>query len=412
MMNEFKFNKTYSSLKESYLILYKELSVMKKKNEQLKQRVKELETSNQHMLTKEEMKEMIKEGLTPITNALLGKERETVNVGIQTEKIIKDKKKVQKITIIEKVMQSEELDTTNFGVTSLIETKDKRIASGGQDGNISISSYDLNKKTWKIDIHKEKAHGYWVKCLCILNGNRLLSGGHDKLIKIWTISKRDITLIKEIKEHTQAVNWIIPLSKERFTSGSFDCTIKIWKDNNSYECLSTLIHNECISSILQLRGKEVLVSSGFKGLFGVTFWNLNNYTKLHAIKGYDVRWPTHMIELFDGNIALSTWNYPCLIVIIDNSTYQVKKEIKFGPMKEWSLGSAAPCFSLHVFDKHSFFFVRDGYFVQISNEDGSILFQSKGGRFDGYYGVIPLEGGEYFALNNDKGIAIIKPCYV
>ena len=82
MMNIFKINKTYSSLHESYLRLYKELSTVKEKNEQLMQRVKELETNN---LTKEEMKGMIKEGLALITNILLGKETETVNAQTQTD---------------------------------------------------------------------------------------------------------------------------------------------------------------------------------------------------------------------------------------------------------------------------------------------------------------------------------------
>ena len=36
-MDELKINDTYSSLKMSYIILKKELSIMKKKNEQLKQ---------------------------------------------------------------------------------------------------------------------------------------------------------------------------------------------------------------------------------------------------------------------------------------------------------------------------------------------------------------------------------------
>ena len=48
---------------------------MKKKNEWLKQRVKELETNNQRTLTKQEMKEILKEGLTPITNVLIGGNR-------------------------------------------------------------------------------------------------------------------------------------------------------------------------------------------------------------------------------------------------------------------------------------------------------------------------------------------------
>ena len=44
MMNEFKFNEAYSSLKESCLKLYKELFTMKEKNEHLIQKLKVLES--------------------------------------------------------------------------------------------------------------------------------------------------------------------------------------------------------------------------------------------------------------------------------------------------------------------------------------------------------------------------------
>ena len=88
MMKQFKLNKTYFSLKESNLILAKELSALKEKNGQLKQKVKKLKENN---LTKEEMKEMIKNRLTPITNVLIGKE--TVTVNAETHKQTKRKKK-------------------------------------------------------------------------------------------------------------------------------------------------------------------------------------------------------------------------------------------------------------------------------------------------------------------------------
>ena len=221
MMNEYKLNETYSSLEKSYLILSKELSAMKEMNEQLKQRLKELETNN---ITKEEMKEIIKEGLTPIINVLVGKERETVNVETQTDEIEEEKK--EEIKRIQQVIESEELDTGEYGfVRSLTVTEDKRIASGGADGDISVSSYDLEKKKWKREIHKEKAHICFVYSLCPLNGNRLLSGGgyYDNSIKVWSLSDVELTLIKEIKainEYTDDVLKVIPLSKERFASCS------------------------------------------------------------------------------------------------------------------------------------------------------------------------------------------------
>jgi hypothetical protein len=70
------------------------------------------------------------------------------------------------------------------------------------------------------------------------------------------------------------------------------------------------------------------------------------------------------------------------------------------------------CSSLCVFDEHSFIYACDGTFLQISNEDGSVLFHSKGGRFHGHWGgIFPLEERKYFVIENGSRISIIKPCY-
>ena len=410
IIKQLKLNKIYSSLKEPNLILSKQLSAIKEKNEQLKQRVKELETNNQCTLTKEEMKEMLKEGLTSITNVLIGTETEKVNVETQTDKdiAIQEEKKVQEIKGIEQVIESEELDTYGF-VYSLTVTEDKRIASGGYDSNISISSYDINKKKWKREIHKENVHDGGVYSLGTLNGNKLLScGGFDHSTKVWSLSDVELTLIKKIKGHTDMVCEVIPLSKERFASCSWDKKVRVWKDDDTYECISTLQHDHWVRSILQLRGKETLVSAygEYKSSSprGISFWNINNYTKQHTIKGYRVGWSTHMIELSNGNITLSSDDEPYSIVIIDSSTYQVKKEIQ---LKKYISYYSSLC----VFDEHSFIYAYKGTFLQLSNENGSILFHSREEDFGGYRGIFPLEGGKYFAILNGKRISIIKPCF-
>ena len=309
---------------------------------------------------------------------------------------------IEKITRIENVIESEELTTlTNCRVYSLIETEDKRIASGGGDGNISISSYNINEKIWKRDIHKKDAHIGKIYSLCVLSGKRLLSGSY-RSIKIWIIFDVEITLIKELREHYNYLYKIIPLSKERFASCSDDCTVKIWKDNNTYECISTLKHNSQVKSILQLKGKDVLVSCGYSSSIGLFVWDINHYIHEHTIKGSCVSWSTHMIELSNGNIALSSnvQYYP--IVIIDSSTYQVVTMIQ---MKKYFTS----CSSLCVFNQHSFVYACNGKFFQISSEDGSILFQSKGGKFRGYYGgIIPIEKGNYFVIQNSRRISIVK----
>ena len=109
-----------------------------------------------------------------------------------------------------------------------------------------------------------------------------------------------------------------------------------------------------------------------------------------------------MIELSNGNIALSSYGYPFPIVIIESSSYQVVTVIQ---LKEYITNCSALC----VFDEHSFIYAHKGTFLQISSEDGRVLFHSEGGRFIGRTGgILRLEGGKYFAIENGKRISIIK----
>jgi hypothetical protein len=64
-----------------------------------------------------------------------------------------------------------------------------------------------------------------------------------------------------------------------------------------------------------------------------------------------------------------------------------------------------------VLNEHSFIYVCNGTLIQIANEDYSILYQLKGQNFNGDYGIISLQGGKYFAIQNDTKISIIKPYY-
>ena len=163
-MDEINYSEIHSYLNMYCLKLNKELSTMKEKNNYLEQKVKELESNIisiiQHTVTKKEMKEMITEGLSPIINILMGKakekEKETTHVQTQTKNVIIGPKK-DKIQNLEEILQSNKLDKKiededmllllqigsgicNPYLCSLTETEDKRIASGGSDGNISISS--------------------------------------------------------------------------------------------------------------------------------------------------------------------------------------------------------------------------------------------------------------------------------
>ena len=111
-----------------------------------------------------------------------------------------------------------------------------------------------------------------------------------------------------------------------------------------------------------------------------------------------------MIELSNGNIALSYSNLFSLItiVIFDSSSYGTTTI----ELTDYHFDVSSLCIS----DENSFICVREGKFLQISNEEGSLLCQSEGGKFNRYNCIIPIEGGNYFVVDNGKKITIIHPC--
>jgi WD40 repeat protein len=370
----------------------------------------------QTSVTKREMQNMLKEELSPIVDVLFGKEKKLINESTQTSNQMKFNYTLQKeqtfysheqvkqtisnIKKIEHVIASEEL---NGFIYSLIETEDKRIASGVDDGSILISSYDVNTNSWNEDIEKENAHDGSVTSLCTLKGNRLLSGSVDSSIKIWMVSLDDLTPLKVIKKHSDVIRNVISLSNERFASCSEDKTVRIWKDDNKYKNLATLKHEGKVISIRELKKKTELISCGKFVSPGLTFWDLNDYSKRYNINGYSVEHPTHIIELSNGNIVLSTNNNPFPLVIIDSSSYTVKKKIY---LEQYILAGSSLC----EFRENSFIYVYNGSFLQISNDDYSILFHKTGNKFKGFLGgVITIKEGKYFAIQNCKSISIIKP---
>ena len=408
--------------KQLYHIQSNEVLTMKEKNDYLNKKVDMLEevitSFGQIVITKEEMKNILNDKLSPIMDILIKIDKRMIDVETQTNNRIMQEKKEEKlqkakqkgkkiveqhiknINKIEEIMQSEHLD--NNGICSLTESEYNRIITGGADGNISISSYDIEEKKWNKDIYKEKAHNGWVTSLCTANDNRLISSGKDFIIKIWKIFDTEISLLKEIKGHTKTINKVILLSKERFASCSDDKTVQIWKDDKKNKQISMFKHEGPVSTILQLKGKEVLVSCVSDSSIGLAFWNLKKSFKQRIIKGYCVNWSTHMIELPDGNIAISANDEPFPIVIIDCLLYQVKKEIY---LKEY-INSPS---SLYVFNQSSFIYVGFGSFLQISSTgDHSILYKSTDGDFKGYFGgVISIEEG-LLAIQNDKSVSIVK----
>ena len=292
-------------------------------------------------------------------------------------------------------------------ICCLIKTENERIVTGTLDGTISICSFNITKKKWNRDIYKQQAHYSSIFSLCILKGNRLISGGNDKIIKIWLITDNNIIIFAELKYHTNTIQKIITVDNENFISCCQDGTIRFWENsNNQFHQNTILMNGSDVISIIKLRNKDILVSCGPSTISGICFWNLKTYFKERNITGFGIEKSNGMIELLNSNIALSSnsksLGYP--IIIIDVSSYTCISMIK---MNGYIKSSSSLC-NLGL---NTFIYVYEGKLVQIDIADYSIIFCTKANKFDGNGGVVSIENDNYLVIENFWSLIVVKPLY-
>jgi len=96
----------------------------------------------------------------------------------------------------------------------------------------------------------------------------MISGGSDKLIKIWNYGNE---CIYTLKGHEQYIRCLLAISESIIASGGADKTIKIWSWKENL-CIKTLIgHKDTINSIITLNDSQI-VSAGLDRLIKVWDW--------------------------------------------------------------------------------------------------------------------------------------------
>ena len=92
-------------------------------------------------------------------------------------------------------------------------------------------------------------------------------------------------ILKILKNHTDLIFQIIPLTNQRFASCSKDCTVKIREDKD-YNMLSSLTHTISVLSILKLKRKTYWYY--VEMMHKIHFWDIDKYSFLHTIEKYSV----------------------------------------------------------------------------------------------------------------------------
>lgn len=291
-----------------------------------------------------------------------------------------------------------------INVWSMLELSDSRIAIGGDwhDGSIRIYSINFEFKLWHKDID-EKAHNEGVPSLCELEDNRLISASHDATIKIWYFSETELIHLKTLYEHSDSVFKIIHLSKDRLASGSADHNIKIWNNSDPYKEIISLEVGFDVYSLLQLKGREMLVNGGLSD--EIIFWNLITFTKESSVKCCGANSINGLIELNNHLIAVNGWSSSS-IDIIDSKRYEIVKHIKD---LNYIVSQIHFPSTLCLVNENIFIYIRNGCFCEISIKDYKIVYKTLNKEEFKGNAMIVNENAKYFLIPNFQfGISVFE----
>ena len=151
----------------------------------------------------------------------------------------------------------------NNNIFCLIQLNNKsQICSGSADKTAKLWEWETGKYLGTLP------HQSWVKSLCQLSDGSIITGGDDKIIKIWY----DYKELKTFNEHKDSVKCLCNIDNKYIASGSFDNTIKIWD----------LTKNKCIQTITEHSDKVVCLLNHSKGYLiscsndkTIKFWKLD-----------------------------------------------------------------------------------------------------------------------------------------
>ncbi len=207
---------------------------------------------------------------------------------------LKEKNEVKKY-FLKKV---KEIKLKNNYISSMSILPSGKIISISNDKSIKI--IDLNYNTIQTI---EKAHEDLITYSDVKDEDNFVTCSNDKSIKTWIKKENKYQINKIIKKaHLKSIRKIIYYNNENLISCSLDKSIKIWKENkDNYINILTLNHLDLIYSILLLKDKNILISSG---LDGTKFWCLKKYICLFHNKESVCKYQNALCRLNKDNIIV------------------------------------------------------------------------------------------------------------
>lgn len=246
-------------------------------------------------------------------------------------------------------------------IGSLLMLKDGRLCACSSDKSIKI----YNKDTFKCDISITN-NPESVKYVSQFDDGRLIACSGN-VITMWEITKSSYKEIFRKSMNSDWINKVIPISNNRFAFCSLDETIRVWQSKEPYKEIKILQgHTDAVRCIIQLKGKEKLVSGSWDQT--IRIWNLMNYICEKSIPNVDCGERNGIIEIEDSKIIVGGGG---CIQIVNYATSQVETVIRdeekclnsFVILDNKTILCGSETGGIFHFDQHQLVFIGENYAV-------------------------------------------------
>ncbi len=164
-----------------------------------------------------------------------------------------------------------------------INARGDRVAVGGADGKIKI--WQLQKSSDSILLKTIDAHEKTVSSLAFTpDSGRLVSGGYDRLIRIWNVDSGEELLT--LAGHENRIRSLsICNGGAKIVSGSGDQTVRVWDVDTGAELLKLEGHKGEVRSVASSADGRVLASASADGT--IKLWNTTTGKLIRTIRGHE-----------------------------------------------------------------------------------------------------------------------------
>ena len=268
-------------------------------------------------------------------------------------------------------------------------------------GNFVSVSCDKSIKIWDSQYNLlqniEEAHDDYMNYVSIKDENNFATCSRDKSIKLWRKKESEFELNEIIKDaHESWIFKIIYLENETIFSCSYDKTVKIWeKKNNNYINTKIINNSNIVYSILLLKEKNILISSGEFG------------TKINNLKNNDC-----ILDFED--VKCWNWNALCKLdedKIIIGGTHGMLKIISLNEKKVIKeINNGFNCWGICIIDEiEAFITVGEGKNIKIYKKHNYEYIKGLNDiHSDDIEGIIKLIDNNILTYSWDKNIKIWK----